>query len=677
MSLEKSRFTFLFWHRFVRLAGIVGGLGLIFPISSFAACHADPTDNASVILCDLINRTEKFKGCSGLTTPYHEACLSLEVLRDGGECSELKALDDVSAFLICGEIFLGFAGHGCEAVQESGATVEEDEGLDLLVQGEVRDQMCRFGNELTGNYPTLGQMRANALLRKEVELVLSSTSVAGSPAETEKVRNLSYRMLQILEQTPHFTTKSTTFSADVLTLIRMIETQVYEWATEAEKNETELFLEPGYEAKTGQKLPFGLQISPSGDVIIHLDNYLGEDGKVVNLKKLGAGSFKTFTFSLDYQSAIGTVAPNVLGQVCLASGKMKPASAGPKASNAICAISDADFKDAEVRGARIQNLFNGKRGIAPSVKLSKMNTRRKSKGDVVVSTTQWFPHTLPSFLRVLKDPKRKSFEGLSRQKIKTRLALDLLTGLETLHQNQIVHRDIKPENVLVGFDEEGLPKPMIADFGSAYDVRQRPGMQGGETLLGTPVYMAPEFLRLMFTKNYKTPEDERLRILKEASSMYSADVWSMALVLDFIDTEDDSKYPNKSMPFFAIKAIETYEKLGEVFGIKFDPENPPDPSSYRFVLFRMFNPMPASRATAAEARKLMEAVDAGEGKRLGVPFAMKPLSINTNTYTTTKRHWKDMTVDKSPREYKGIQYLEREIRNLFQSESRRFERIKH
>lgn len=87
--------------------------------------------------------------------------------------------------------------------------------------------------------------------------------------------------------------------------------------------------------------------------------------------------------------------------------------------------------------------------------------------------------------------------------------------------------------------------------------------------------------------------------------------------------------------------------------------------------------MPASRATAAEARKLMEAVDAGEGKRLGVPFAMKPLSINTNTYTTTKRHWKDMTVDKSPREYKGIQYLEREIRNLFQSESRRFERIKH
>jgi tetratricopeptide (TPR) repeat protein len=93
---------------------------------------------------------------------------------------------------------------------------------------------------------------------------------------------------------------------------------------------------------------------------------------------------------------------------------------------------------------------------------------------------EWLPATRPSWRQVVA------------------VFLRAGSGLAAAHAAKIVHRDFKPDNVLVG-DDGGV---RVVDFGLAG--WERPGSGGGDvpadaltrsgTLLGTPVYMAPELL---------------------------------------------------------------------------------------------------------------------------------------------------------------------------------------
>lgn len=74
------------------------------------------------------------------------------------------------------------------------------------------------------------------------------------------------------------------------------------------------------------------------------------------------------------------------------------------------------------------------------------------------------------------------------------IMLGVLTGLDAAHSIQVVHRDIKPQNILFGIGSA----PKITDFGIAH---LPVDFGGSETiddeleygsLIGTPVYMAPE-----------------------------------------------------------------------------------------------------------------------------------------------------------------------------------------
>ncbi|HMJ00132.1 MAG TPA: serine/threonine-protein kinase [Gaiellaceae bacterium] len=71
-----------------------------------------------------------------------------------------------------------------------------------------------------------------------------------------------------------------------------------------------------------------------------------------------------------------------------------------------------------------------------------------------------------------------------------RLAEQLASGLDALHDAGLVHRDVKASNVV--FDPEGTG--MLTDFGlakgRAYTVLTRPGQ-----VLGTAEYLAPELVR--------------------------------------------------------------------------------------------------------------------------------------------------------------------------------------
>ena len=67
------------------------------------------------------------------------------------------------------------------------------------------------------------------------------------------------------------------------------------------------------------------------------------------------------------------------------------------------------------------------------------------------------------------------------------IAHELCAGLAAIHARGLLHRDMKPGNVMI----DGRGHARIADFGLAV---LRGGAAGGDTIAGTPGYMAPETL---------------------------------------------------------------------------------------------------------------------------------------------------------------------------------------
>lgn len=74
----------------------------------------------------------------------------------------------------------------------------------------------------------------------------------------------------------------------------------------------------------------------------------------------------------------------------------------------------------------------------------------------------------------------------------------LADGLEAAHQRGICHRDIKPANLLVGRQDD----PHLVDFGIAMETG-RTRLTQGETMPGTPAYMAPEQFELLAPDAHK------------------------------------------------------------------------------------------------------------------------------------------------------------------------------
>ncbi len=64
-------------------------------------------------------------------------------------------------------------------------------------------------------------------------------------------------------------------------------------------------------------------------------------------------------------------------------------------------------------------------------------------------------------------------------------------GLMAAHEHNIVHRDLKPENVLITRMGES-PRVKILDFGVAKIPTAEAGLTMGNSIIGTPYYMAPE-----------------------------------------------------------------------------------------------------------------------------------------------------------------------------------------
>lgn len=124
--------------------------------------------------------------------------------------------------------------------------------------------------------------------------------------------------------------------------------------------------------------------------------------------------------------------------------------------------------------------------------------------------TELCAQDLEHFLR--HTDRRGKFKDESEAKI---LARHLSSGYMAMKNAQILHRDIKPSNVLVSVVARKATFK-LADFGCSKKLNNA---NYAQTVLGTPVYMAPELGACLYLKIENAHYDHR------------ADIWSMGLIL--------------------------------------------------------------------------------------------------------------------------------------------------
>jgi len=89
-----------------------------------------------------------------------------------------------------------------------------------------------------------------------------------------------------------------------------------------------------------------------------------------------------------------------------------------------------------------------------------------------------------------------ALQGPMKESLARHIFLQILDGLEHMHDRHVVHRDLKPENVLVSGREITLESTVkLIDLGVAKCLRAGPM----STVVGTPSVMAPEVAKAMIS----------------------------------------------------------------------------------------------------------------------------------------------------------------------------------
>lgn len=73
-----------------------------------------------------------------------------------------------------------------------------------------------------------------------------------------------------------------------------------------------------------------------------------------------------------------------------------------------------------------------------------------------------------------------------------KLFRQLLSAVHVMHEEGVLHRDIKPQNIMIVTEDGCPPFLKLTDFGAARQLTGERLTKSVSTLIGTPLYMAPE-----------------------------------------------------------------------------------------------------------------------------------------------------------------------------------------
>jgi serine/threonine protein kinase len=112
------------------------------------------------------------------------------------------------------------------------------------------------------------------------------------------------------------------------------------------------------------------------------------------------------------------------------------------------------------------------------------------------ATTSGRPYFVMELVRGTKITDYCDKQSLTTER-RLKLFVQVCRAVQHAHQKGIIHRDIKPSNILVTTTLEGVPLPVVIDFGIAKAVNNqrltdKTLFTAFEMLVGTPAYMSPE-----------------------------------------------------------------------------------------------------------------------------------------------------------------------------------------
>jgi serine/threonine protein kinase len=176
-----------------------------------------------------------------------------------------------------------------------------------------------------------------------------------------------------------------------------------------------------------------------------------------------------------------------------------------------------------------------------------------------------------------------------------RIGIQTAAGLAAAHGQGLIHRDIKPTNILL---ENGVERVKLTDFGLARAVDDVGTTQHG-TIVGTPLYMAPEQAR-------GDAVDAR------------ADLFSLGCVLYTMCTGES--------PFQAGTTLEVLRRVNEDVPRSIRVQNGDIPEWLESVILRLLAKRPDERfASAAEVVGLLTQQPAhGHQPNKSVPLPWRP-----------------------------------------------------
>jgi len=202
----------------------------------------------------------------------------------------------------------------------------------------------------------------------------------------------------------------------------------------------------------------------------------------------------------------------------------------------------------------------------------------------------------------------------------TVLALQVLKGLEALHNRNMIHRDIKPENII--FKNKRIAK--LTDFGISGDLDNRMTkvnwMGSAKEIWGTPLYSSPE--QLNKKNSYK----------KAGPTM---DVFSFAVMMFEVISSGQ-------LPFATLEEI---NKTPLVYSERVKKGKFEDISKYRkdissiwsTILNKSLNPNPEYRYQSTS--EIIEIIENNKTKSSN--FILPEIDNNNNNYRLTKNFSKE------------------------------------